>query len=76
MNMGMTMEEVITATTLNAAYAINRGHVIGSIEAGKQADLVILDVENYQQMQYFYGMNHVHTVIKKGEVVVQGGVLL
>ena len=76
MNMGMTMEEVITATTLNAACAINRGHLIGSIEAGKQADIVILDVENYQQMQYFYGMNHVHTVIKKGEVVVSGGVLL
>ncbi len=76
MNMGMTMEEVITATTLNAACAINRGHVIGSIEAGKQADIVILDVENYQQMQYFYGMNHVHTVIKKGEVVVRGGVLV
>lgn len=76
MNMGLTMEEVITATTLNAACAINRGHVIGSIEAGKQADIVILDVENYQQMQYFYGMNHVHTVIKKGEVVVRGGVLV
>ena len=76
MNMGMTMEEVITATTLNAACAINRGHLIGSIEAGKQADIVILDVDNYQQMQYFYGMNHVHTVIKKGEVVVSGGVLV
>ena len=76
MNMGMTMEEVITATTLNAACAINRGHLIGSIEAGKQADIVILDVENYQQMQYFYGMNHVHTVMKKGEVVVSNGVLV
>lgn len=75
MNMGMTMEEVITATTLNAACAINRGHLVGSIEAGKQADLVILDVANYKQMQYFYGMNHVHSVIKKGELVVNDGVL-
>lgn len=76
MNMGMTMEEVITATTLNAACAVNRGDIVGSIEAGKQADLVILDVANYKQMQYFYGMNHVHSVIKKGELVVDGGVLL
>lgn len=76
MKMGMTMEEVITATTLNAACAINRGHLVGSIEAGKQADIVILDVANYKQMQYFYGMNHVHSVIKKGELVVAGGVLL
>ena len=72
----MTMEEVITATTLNAACAVNRGHLVGSIEAGKQADLVILDVAKYKQMQYFYGMNHVHSVIKKGELVVDGGVLL
>lgn len=76
MNMGMTMEEVITATTLNAACAINRGHLVGSIEVGKQADLVILDVANYKQMQYFYGMNHVHSVIKKGKLVVEGGVLV
>ena len=75
MNMGMTMEEVITATTLNAACAINRGNRIGSLQAGKQADIVILNVENYRQMNYHYGMNHVDTVIKKGEVVVKGGVL-
>ena len=75
MNMGMTMEEVITATTLNAAYAIDRGDRIGSIQVGKQADIVILNVENDRQMNYHYGMNHVDTVIKKGEVVVNGGVL-
>lgn len=76
MNMGMTMEEVITATTLNAACAINRGELVGSIETGKQADLVILNVANYKQMQYFYGMNHVDSVVKKGELVVNGGVLV
>lgn len=75
MNMGMTMEEVLTATTINAAYAINRGHEIGSLEASKKADVLILDVENYQQLQYFYGMNHTHTVIKNGRVVVENGVL-
>ena len=74
-NMGMTMEEVITATTLNAACAINRGDRIGSLQAGKQADIAILNVGNYRQMNYHYGMNHVDTVIKRGEVVVKGGVL-
>ncbi|TQR30513.1 imidazolonepropionase [Lysinibacillus sphaericus] len=76
MHMGMTLEEVLTATTINAAYALNRGHQIGSLEAGKQADVIILDVANYMQLQYFYGMNHTNTVIKNGRVVVQDGILL
>ncbi|HEY4622648.1 MAG TPA: imidazolonepropionase, partial [Solibacillus sp.] len=76
MNMGMTMEEVLCATTINAAYAINRGDQVGSLEQGKQADLLILDVPNYKQLQYFYGMNHTDTVIKAGQVVVKGGQLL
>jgi len=76
MHMGMTLEEVLTATTINAAYALNRGHQIGSLEAGKQADVIILDVANYKQLQYFYGMNHTNTVIKDGRVVVQDGILL
>ncbi|MGE7916307.1 imidazolonepropionase [Lysinibacillus xylanilyticus] len=76
MHMGMTLEEVLTATTINAAYALNRGHQIGSLETGKQADIIILDVANYKQLQYFYGMNHTNTVIKDGRVVVQDGILL
>ena len=71
----MTMEEVLTATTINAAYAINRGNAIGSLERGKKADVLILDVSNYKQLQYFYGMNQTDTVIKNGKVVVRGGVL-
>lgn len=76
MHMGLTLEEVLTATTINAAYALNRGHEISSLEAGKQGDVIILDVANYKQLQYFYGMNHTHTVIKKGQVVVRDGILL
>lgn len=76
MHMGMTLEEVLAATTVNAAYAINRGHQIGSLEAGKQADVIILDVANYKQLQYFYGMNHTNTVIKNGRVVVRDGIIL
>ena len=75
MNMGMTMEEVLCATTINAAHAINRGDDIGTIEPGKKADLVIANVPNYRQLQYFYGMNHTDTVVKAGEIVVKGGVL-
>lgn len=76
LNMGMTMEEVLTATTINAAYAINRGEEIGSLEPNKKADILILNVRNYKQLQYFYGMNHTHTVIKNGEIVVKDGVLI
>lgn len=75
MNMGMTMEEVLCATTINAAYALNRGDEIGSLEIGKKADVLILNVPNYKQLQYFYGMNHTDTVIKSGKVVIKGGVL-
>lgn len=76
MNMGMTMEEVLCATTINAAHAINRADSVGTLEKGKQADVLILDVPNYKQLQYFYGMNHTDTVIKAGKVVVKGGSLL
>ena len=75
MNMGLTLEEVLTATTINAACAINRGHEIGSLEEGKKADLLIMNVANYKQLQYYYGMNHTHTVLKNGKVVVKDGVL-
>jgi len=75
MHMGMTLEEVLTATTINAAYALNRGEQIGSLEADKQADVIILDVANYKQLQYFYGMNHTNTVIKNGRIVVRDGIL-
>ncbi len=76
MHLGMTLEEVLTATTINAAHAVNRGEQIGSLEVDKKADVIILDVANYKQLQYFYGMNHTNTVIKNGQVVVQNGILL
>jgi len=76
MNMGMTMEEVLCSTTINAAHAIKRADQVGTLEKGKKADVLILDVPNYKQLQYFYGMNHTDTVIKAGKVVVKGGSLL
>lgn len=70
MHMGMTLEEVLIATTANAACAIGRENITGALHAGKKADVVIMDVPNYKQLQYYYGVNHVKTVLKNGEVVV------
>lgn len=68
--MKMTPKEAITAATINAAYSLNRGALLGSIEPGKQADLVIYDCPDYRQIPYFFGINHALTVIKQGRVVV------
>ncbi len=76
MKMGMTPAEVITAATINAAHAINRGREIGSLEVGKKADVTIFNTENYMKLQYSYGVNHTDTVVKNGYVVVRGGHLV
>lgn len=73
LKMGMTPAEVLTAATINAAHAIRRAHEIGSIEAGKKADVTIFDVPDFMTLQYRYGINHVDTVVKNGAVVVAGG---
>ncbi len=75
LGMGLTPAEIINGITINAAHAIRRGHLIGSIEAGKQADIVIMDAPNEQYLIYHFGINHVHTVIKKGKIRVQDGLL-
>ena len=69
--MGMTAEEAITALTLNGAAAVGRADTIGSIEEGKQADIVILQYPSYKFLPYHTGVNIVETVIKKGQVVHQ-----
>ena len=61
--------EALTAATLNAACAAGLGHLVGSIESGKLADLVILDADDYRMLGYRYGTNLVRTVIKRGAVV-------
>ena len=68
-NMEMTPSEALTAATFNAACAIKQQDLIGSLEIGKQADVIVLDVSNYQMIPYHFGINHVNTVIKKGEIV-------
>ncbi|RJS64523.1 imidazolonepropionase [Priestia filamentosa] len=69
-SMRLTPAEALTAATYNAACAINRQEKVGSIEVGKQADIVLWDVKNYQELQYLFGVNHVKAVWKKGVKVV------
>ena len=66
--MKLTPAQAIAAATINAAHAIRRSDSIGSIEAGKQADLLILSVSDYRQLGYRYGTNLVRQVIKRGRV--------
>jgi len=69
LNMEMTTNEIVTALTINAACAINRQDNVGSIEIGKQADIIILEYPSIDYLPYYMGMNIVKTVIKNGEVV-------
>lgn len=72
----MLPEEIWNAITVNAAYAIGLGEQVGQVKEGWQADLVIWDAPNYEYIPYHYGVNHVNTVIKNGEVLVNGGKLI
>jgi imidazolonepropionase len=69
--MRLTPAEALTAATYNAAHAINRQEQVGSLEVGKQADFVLWNVKNYQELQYLFGVNHVKAVWKKGVKVVK-----
>lgn len=73
MNMGyiryrMYPEEILTAVTLNAACAIGMGEKVGSLEVGKQADIVIWNTDELSMLPYRMGTNQVKTVIKKGKI--------
>jgi len=65
----VTPAQALAAATINAAKAIGREKTIGSIEVGKQADLVILSVPDYRHLGYRFGGNLAETVIKKGSVI-------
>ena len=61
-HMKLTPAEAITAATINAAYSLNRGHELGSLEPGKVADFVIHDCDDYREPAYFFGVNHASQV--------------
>ncbi len=67
----MVPKEVIQATTVHAARSMGREKEIGSLETGKQADLLLLDIPNYRYFPYHFGVDHVETVIKKGRIIYQ-----
>ena len=69
LNMKMTPAEAISASTFNAAYSLDLQNNIGSLEKGKQADIIILDCPNHQFIPYHFGINLVETVIKKGQII-------
>jgi imidazolonepropionase len=68
--MRITPAEAITAATINAAYSLDCGGRVGSLEVGKQADIVVFEVPDYRQIPYLFGINHALVVIKAGSVVV------
>jgi len=66
-HMKMTPAESITAATINAAYSLNRGAQLGSLEPGKIADVVIHDCDDYRELAYFFGIEHAFEVYCAGE---------
>jgi imidazolonepropionase len=76
MTMGCTMfkmipREVIQATTIHAAKSMGREKEIGSLEVGKQADILLLDIPSYRYLPYHFGVDHTGYVIKRGKIVYQ-----
>lgn len=69
--MKMTPAEALTAATINAAYSLQRGHEIGSLEVGKRANFVIHDCEDWRALAYFAGIEHPVAVYSRGRLAVQ-----
>jgi imidazolonepropionase len=68
--MRMTTAEAISAATINAAHAVNRGNEVGSLEAGKRADVAILNAPNHRFLGYSYSVNLIEKVIANGRLVI------
>ncbi|MGA2263665.1 MAG: imidazolonepropionase [Acidobacteriota bacterium] len=68
--MRMTPAEAITAATLNGAHALGLSERLGSLEEGKQADIALMNVADYREIPYFFGVNHCAVTIKKGIIVI------
>jgi imidazolonepropionase len=66
----MLPSEILTAATINPAYSLNVSEKVGSLEVGKQADILLLDAKNLDYFIYHYGINHTKAVFKNGKLVV------
>ena len=67
--MRMTPAEALAAATINGAWALRRGDRLGSLEAGKQADLIVLNVSDYREVPYYFAVNHCVMTVKRGRIV-------
>jgi imidazolonepropionase len=67
--MRMTPAEAISAATVNGAHAVCAAGRVGSLEAGRQADLIVLDLSDYREIPYYFGTNNVRLTMIKGEVI-------
>jgi imidazolonepropionase len=65
-HMKLTPAEALTAATVNAAYSLNRGDELGTLEPGKRADFVVHDCADYRELAYFFGVEHAHAVYVGG----------
>jgi imidazolonepropionase len=68
---GFSAGEALTAATLNAACSLGRGDRLGTLEAGKQADVLVLDLPNHRHLTYELGRNPVRAVVKRGRVALE-----
>jgi imidazolonepropionase len=73
LQMKMTVEESLTAATLNGACSLGLGGETGSLEAGKRADFVLLDAPGYLHLVYHFGVNLVRDVFRNGQPTVLAG---
>ncbi len=69
--MNMSIEETLTALTINGAAAVGQAEKTGTLEAGKRGDVIILHFDNYRMLPYYVGMNCVKTVISHGRIVAE-----
>jgi imidazolonepropionase len=69
--MGLTIEQALNAVTINAAFAVDRQDQVGSLAPGKELDMLLMDVPDYQYLAYHPGIQPVHTVLKSGKLVVR-----
>jgi imidazolonepropionase len=67
--MHLTPAEAICAATVNAAYSLRLADTIGSLEHGKQADVIVMDVDDYRKIPYYFAWNHCVMTVKKGRII-------
>jgi imidazolonepropionase len=73
--MGMTPAEAIVASTINGAHALGRSARTGSLEPGKDADVLLLNIDDYREISRYFGVNLVYSTIKRGQRIYQEGAI-